>query len=83
MDQEMYDGLLAETAAVNTAVIKALSAVAEFSGDRKTFLQELLDAGLHDLPKTLYQGIPQDRYPAFLEMAKARYKSLVKAIRRE
>jgi hypothetical protein len=80
MNQDMYEAMLAEIAALNVAVIKVTGVVSRLSGDQKSFLRELLDAGLHDLPLTLYQGVPQNRYAGFLEKAKAKYRDIVAAI---
>jgi hypothetical protein len=81
MNQEMYEALLAEIAALNVALIKTMGAVSRMSGDQKAFLRDVLEFGLHDLPLTMYQGVPQNRYPAFLEKAKEKYRSIVSAIR--
>jgi hypothetical protein len=79
--QVVYEALLAEIAALNVAVIKTMSAVSRLSGDQRAFLDAALEAGLEDMNTTMYAGVPADRYPAFLAMARKRYTDTVRAIR--
>lgn len=81
MDDAFVEDLIAELAALNMAVMRALSAVAFLSGDKRGYLSHVLDAGLRDLEKTHYPNVPPERLEAFVEKARARYTDLIVGIR--
>jgi hypothetical protein len=77
--------VLAEFAAVNTAVITALRAIVMIhaQGDasaKARFLSDLLESGSTAMEKTNYWSVPNEQRAAFLENAKARYADLITSI---
>ncbi len=73
----MYEALLAEIAALNTATIKIMSFIADHSDERDEFFRLALEDGKADLKSTMYGSIPADRYGAFLDKAQARYAAIL------
>jgi len=80
MNQQFSEDLLAELAALNMAVHKALNGLAELSGDRRAFLHKTLEEGLVGLRKSRYWSIPDERLETFLENASARYTDIITSI---
>jgi hypothetical protein len=78
------DGLLAELAALNTAVIRALSAVTvivEKEGvPRQVYLDNLLKAGEDAIGKANYVGFHEERRDEIIQKARARYADIVRAV---
>ena len=84
MDAQFHEELTAELAALNTAVIKALSgmaAVVEASGvmSRKEYLEKLLHSGEDGMADTNYLGIPAERRDTVIELARAKYTDFIDA----
>ena len=73
--------VLAEFAALNTAIITCLKQIAMTKPDPKAFLSNVLDSGLLALETTNYWSVPADQKETFLENAKARYTDLVSSVR--
>lgn len=85
MSVEFNEDLIAELAALNTAVIKAIAGMAalvEQSGvaTRKDYLERLLVSGEEGISKTNYWSIPQEQREAVIEKAKARYMDIINAV---
>ena len=74
---EFHEDLVAELAALNMAVQRALLCLAALSGDRRNFLMQLLEAGDRDLAQTKFYSVPPERQAAVIEKARARYMDLV------
>lgn len=80
IDPDFHDAVLAELAAQNMAIMKALSGLAAIVGDREEYKRTLLEAGLRDLPTTDYWSVPAERKEAFLAQVEARYTALIAGI---
>ena len=80
-DSVFHDSVLAELAAQNMAIIKALSGLAALAGDRDEYKRALLDAGIRDLQLTEFWSVPVERRGAFLAQIEARSASLIAGVR--
>lgn len=77
------DDLMAELAALNMAVLKALQGMASVAGRegvREQYLKTVLEAGLRDLENTNYWSVPAERRAAFIEKARARYTDIIMGV---
>jgi len=77
--QAMYEALLAEIGALSVATSKILGVMAARSDDREGFLDSALETGLDDLKRTMFSGVPNERYGAFLAQAQKRYAAIIHA----
>lgn len=80
-NEAFVEDLIAELAALNMAAMRALSAIALLSGDKRGYLSHILDVGLRDLEKTRYPNVRPERMEDFIEKARARYTDLIVGIR--
>lgn len=84
VDPMFQEDLIAELAALNTAVMRALSALAALAEDggvpRKLYLERILESGIRDIAKTHFWSIPEDRREAVVEKARARFTDIISGI---
>jgi hypothetical protein len=80
LGSQFKEDALAEVAATNMAIVKAMSLLASVSGDRRPYLSRILEAGLLDLERIDYPNIPKSRRTAFRRKVKARYADLLRTI---
>ena len=86
MTIQAHENLIAEFAALNTAVIKCFSAITHLAvregATAKAYLEKQLQSGEEALAKTNYWDIPEDRREAVIENARARYAEIIDAVYR-
>ncbi len=80
MRSQFNEGVFAEVAATNMAIVKAMGLLASVSSDRRPYLSRILEAGLLDLGQIDYPNIPKRRRAAFRRKVKARYADLLRTI---
>ncbi len=80
MGSQFKEDALAEVAATNMAIVKAMSLLASVSGDRRPYLSRILEAGLLDLEQIDYPNIPKSRRTAFRRKVRARFADLLRTI---
>jgi hypothetical protein len=80
MASQFKEDVLAEVAATNMAIVKAMGLLASVSRDRRPYRSRVLEAGLFDLEQIDYPNIPKRRRAAFRRKVKARYADLLRTI---
>jgi len=75
----LEEDLLAEVAATNMAIVKAMGLLASVA-HRRPYLSRILEAGLLDFEQIDYPDIPERRRAEFRRKVKARYARLLRAI---
>ncbi len=80
LQSPLEEDLLAEVAATNMAIVKAMGLLASVAADRRPYLSRILEAGLLDFEQIDYPNIPERRRAEFRRKVKARYASLLRAI---
>jgi len=80
LGSQFKEDALAEVAATNMAIVKAMSLLASVSGDRRPYLSRILEAGLLDLEQIDYPNIPKSRRTAFRRKVRARFADLLRTI---
>jgi hypothetical protein len=84
MNPEFHEDLIAELAAINTVLIKCMSAITLFAEREgvpaKVFLENHLRSGEAALAKTDYWSIPEDRKDVLIEKARHRLTDIFNAV---
>jgi len=75
------EDVLADVAATNMAIVKAMGLLASVSSDRRPYLSRVLEAGLLDLERIDYPNVSKRRRTAFRRKVKARFADLLRTIR--
>lgn len=85
MNSEFEKDVLAELAAQNVAIVRALTMLSKlyisYPGATREHIEELRESGLADLGKMTYLSIRPDEMASFTENAKQRYSNLISKIR--